>query len=147
MELWELEAREQIRELVARYNGLGDVGRIDPMLQLFAADAVLHVGFRSYRGEREIRSLFERAALSTRAREGGQLRHFTATHQIDLASPHSARGRCYYLVLTERGLDHWGRYIDEYRRDDGSWRIATRRVEVDGHAPGSWAAEHASKAE
>ena len=41
MELWELEARESIRDLVARYNANGDSGRFDPMLELFAEDATL----------------------------------------------------------------------------------------------------------
>ena len=35
MELWEIDAREQIRDLVARYNANGDSGRFAPMLALF----------------------------------------------------------------------------------------------------------------
>jgi hypothetical protein len=49
-----------------------------------------------------------------------------------------ARGRCYYAVLTDRGLDHWGRYVDEYRREGERWLFAKRRATVDGRAPGSW---------
>ncbi len=41
MESWELDAREQIRDLVARYNAKGDAGRLDDMLELFAPDAEL----------------------------------------------------------------------------------------------------------
>ena len=141
MELWELEAREQIRDLVARYNANGDSGRLDPMLDLFAADAVLSVGESEYRGVGEIRAMFEDAARSTRSRERGHLRHFTATHQIDLEGPDHATGRCYFLVLTEAGLDHWGRYIDVYKRTQGGWRLAAREVRVDGQVPGGWADE------
>ena len=36
MELWELVARESIRDLVARYNANGDSGRFDQVLELFA---------------------------------------------------------------------------------------------------------------
>jgi hypothetical protein len=42
-----------------------------------------------------------------------------------------ATGRCYFFVLTAVGLDHWGRYLDEYRVVDGEWRFAQRRVLTD----------------
>ena len=41
MELWELTARESIRDLVARYNANADTGRFDQVLELFAPDAVM----------------------------------------------------------------------------------------------------------
>ena len=43
MEPWELIAREAARDLVARYNANGDAGRLDEVLALFRADAVLEV--------------------------------------------------------------------------------------------------------
>jgi ketosteroid isomerase-like protein len=136
----ELAAREAIRDLVARYNASGDAGRLDPLLELFAEDALLEVPGASLRGRGEIRAFFEGVVRG----EGGRrrvahLRHFTATHQIDLEGPDRARGRCYYLVLTEAGLDHWGRYLDEYRRSGERWLFARRSVSVDGSVPGSWA--------
>jgi len=72
------------------------------------------------------------------------IRHFTATHQIDVESDSVARGRCYYVVFTDRGLDHWGRYIDEYRRIDGRWLFWHRKVTLDASTPGSWAGDSAS---
>ena len=42
------------------------------------------------------------------------MRHFTSTLQIDLTGPEEASSRCYYQVLTTHGLDHWGRYLDNY---------------------------------
>jgi hypothetical protein len=139
MEPWELVARESIRDLVARYNANGDAGRFDPMLELFAEDAVLEIPDGVQRGKAAIRALFEGVAKRTGA--GGSaafIRHFTATHQIDLVSESEARGRCYYAVLTERGLDHWGRYLDEYRRLDGRWLFWRRKVTVDAALPGGW---------
>ena len=138
MEAWELEARESIRDLVARYNASGDAGRFDPMLELFAEDAELEVPGRTLRGRAAIRAFFEEVA-----RGGGRpavrvLRHHTATHQIDVLGPDEARGRCYFQVLTERGLDHWGRYVDAYRRRAGRWVFQSRRVSVDGAVPGAW---------
>src|SRR2546428_13838246 len=46
MELWELAAREAIRETVARYAHLVDRERIDELLELFAEDGVLEAGER-----------------------------------------------------------------------------------------------------
>ena len=34
------------------------------------------------------------------------------------------------------GLDHWGRYIDEYEVRDGRWVFTRRKVSLDGYVPG-----------
>ena len=160
MELWELSARESIRDLVARYNAGGDSGRFDEVLALFAEDAVMEiVPGRRYEGRDEIRSLFTSAADATEApAQLGDtsaadpkrfIRHFTATHQIDVDSPDIAHGRAYYAVLTESGLDHWGRYVDDYVRQGERWLFRKRRVTVDGAVAGGWseqAAAHLARA-
>jgi len=136
----ELAAREAIRDLAARYNALGDAGRLGALCELFADDAVLELDGRRCAGRGAIRALFESAAEEARSGDGVRLlRHFTATHVIDLADAGRASGRLYYQVLTERGLDHWGRYLDEYRVDAGRWRFAHRRATVDGLVAGGWA--------
>ena len=137
MELWELLAREAIRDLVARYNAYGDGGLFDRMTGLFAADAVLEIDDQLYRGREEIRAVF--AGVPQRSSRGGArapayLRHCTATHQIDLVDETTATGRCYFLVLSAAGLDHWGRYLDDYRSLEGTWRFARRRVLIDALA-------------
>jgi len=52
----------------------------------------------------------------------------------------SYRQNWHFLVVTERGPDHWGRYRDRYVCRAGAWRFAHRRVRLEGYAPGSWAA-------
>ena len=137
----ELEARESIRDLVARYNAHGDAGRIDAMLELFAEEAVMEVPGETLRGRTAIRVFMERVASGADRKPIRLLRHFIATHQIDVESRDTARGRCYYQVLTEDGLDHWGRYVDEYVKREGRWLFASRKASVDGAVPGSWARE------
>ena len=137
---WELEARECIRDLVARYNANGDSGRFEEVLALFAPDATIEVSDETFRGRNAIRDLFERAARragTTDRATSGFVRHFTATHQIDLHDESTATGRCYFVVFTADGPDHWGRYLDEYRHIDQTWLFAKRRVLVDAHAPSS----------
>ena len=55
METWELVAREQIRDTLARYNWSGDAGRIDGLVETFCADGVLEItGMEPLRGRSEI---------------------------------------------------------------------------------------------
>jgi hypothetical protein len=133
MQLADLLAREEIRDLVARYNSFGDSGLFDPMIELFAPDAVLEVNGRKYEGRDAIRGVFADVPKRTSSTGGppAYLRHCTATHQIDLVDETSATGRHYFFVLTRVGLDHWGRYLDEYRVVEGAWRFSRRRVVTD----------------
>lgn len=138
MELPELIARESIRDIVARYNANGDTGRFAQVLALFADDAVMDLAGRTFTGRDEILTIFTGATeRSGPGRVPGYLRHMTATHQIDFADNDHATGRLYFQVLTEVGLDHWGRYIDEYRAVDGTWKFARRKVTIDGQSPNS----------
>jgi len=135
---WELHAREQIRDLVARYNANGDSGRLDAVIDLFAADATLEIDSGRYDGPAEIRRMFERASEQTRSEPDSYIRHFTATHQIDLVDENTAVGRAYFQVLGPAGLDHWGRYLDRYTRSAGTWKFGSRKVVVDGRVAGGW---------
>ena len=97
------------------------------------------------RGREQIRSLLTRAAQVDPRRPGAAdrprfVRHFTATHQIDVEGKDAATGRCYFAVLTADGLDHQGRYVDRYVRGPTRWLFLSRRVSVDAAVPGGWAA-------
>ncbi len=144
MELWELTAREAIRDLVARYNANGDTGRFAQVLELFAEDAVMEVPGVRYDGRDGIATLFTGTQQNVKGlAEPGRpvyLRHNTSTHQIDLLDPTHAKGRCYYFVLMPHGVDHWGRYIDEYEMRDGRWQFTHRKVTMDGYVPGGMGA-------
>ena len=142
MEHWELVARESIRDLVARYNANGDSGRFEAMLDLFADEAVMELPDATHRGKIEIRAMLDGVAAGTGSGEGSRarfIRHFTATHQIDVEDAQRARGRSYYVVLTDKGVDHWGRYVDEYRCVDGKWLFWHRKVSLDASVPDGWA--------
>jgi ketosteroid isomerase-like protein len=163
MELWELVARESIRDLVARYNANGDSGRFEEMMKVFADDAVMELvaadgTVRRYEGAAEVATIFTatksgwdtgtKDTTSPAARH--HVRHFTSTHQIDLLSETQAKGRLYYLVVMAHGVDHWGRYIDDYGVRRGRWVITQRRALSDGRVEHSltnresdeWASGH-----
>ena len=141
MEMWEAIARESIRDLVYRYNANGDTGRIPQLMELFADDAVMETGtgdggMKTYTGKAEVETIFTGAigTFGDAAKQRGGppwLRHNTSTHQIDFIDQTHAKGRCYYFVLMYHGLDHWGRYIDEYEERDGKWLFTYRKVTTD----------------
>jgi hypothetical protein len=145
MEPWELLARESIRDLVTRYNSKGDSGRIAQVLELFAPDAKMEITSedgetRTYRGVDEIESIFTRAIetfreAAERRAQPGYVRHCISTHQIDVGDRQHAKGRCYFFVIRASGLDHWGRYVDEYEERDGRWLFTYRRVTTEGRQP------------
>ena len=147
MEIWELEARESIRDIVTRYNSNGDTGRFDRVLELFAADAVMEIGGPdgrpvTYRGRDQIATIFTGTKDRWSASAGKRgappyVRHCVFTHQIDVVDRSHARGRSYFQVLMSHGLDHWGRYIDEYESRDGRWLFSRRKVTLDGRMPQS----------
>jgi hypothetical protein len=148
VELWELVARESIRDLVARYNANGDAGRFEQMLAVFADDAVLELvssegEVRRYEGAEAIATVFTATRSewdrASRGRTGRHhVRHFTATLQIDVDGPARARGRSYFMVVMPHGLDHWGRYVDEYGVREGRWVITSRRALSDGRIEGGF---------
>ena len=135
----DLLAREAIRDLVVRYNSYGDSGLFDRMIRLFAPGAMVEIDGVAYHGLDELRRVF--SSVPGRTSKPGDrpayLRHCTATHQIDLVDETTATGRCYFFVLTAVGLDHWGRYLDDYCAVDGEWRFAKRRVLTDALSPHS----------
>ena len=142
METWELSAREEIRELVARYAHHADGGRFDELVALFGDDGVLQIDDREpLRGRRAILDFL--AATRSSARESPaarSIRHHVSSVRIDVSARDAATGSSYFLVVTQRGPDHWGRYRDRYAVSEGRWVFAARQAHVEGTAPDSWAA-------
>jgi uncharacterized protein (TIGR02246 family) len=141
MELWELVAREEIRDTIIRYAHSADSGRADDFVELFTEDAVLEIKGRVvYRGRDEIRGMLEGAKAGVVNRAKSQLiRHHNTNLLIDFDDPTRARTRLYFLAVMEDGADHWGRYRDVLvAQPDGRWRFQERVVRMDGHAPASW---------
>jgi hypothetical protein len=142
MEMWELVAREQIRETIARYAHCADTGRFAELAELFTADGVLEIDGRPPLAGRVAIGEFLGATKSSLAStlERPYIRHHLSSVTIDVHGPDDASARSYFLAITERGPDHWGRYRDRLTRVDDRWLFQHRRVRPDGHAPSSWRA-------
>jgi len=144
VETWELSAREQIRDLVAAYAHCADGGRFDALVGLFADDGVLETpDGQQHTGAEAIRAFLTGTKTRLAAATSVPLiRHHVSNLRIEVESRDAATGAAYFLVVTERGPDHWGRYRDRYVCRAGAWRFAHRRVRLEGYAPGSWAAHN-----
>lgn len=142
MELWELVAREQIRDTLARYAQCVDGGRFDDLVELFTADGVLEIDGRApQRGHAAIRAFLGSTRESlVAALDRPYVRHHISSVVIDIHGPTTASASSYFLSITQHGSDHWGRYRDRLVATAGRWLLAHRRVRPDGHAPQSWRA-------
>jgi ketosteroid isomerase-like protein len=142
VEPWVLDARECIRETIARYAHAADTGHFDELASLFAPEGVLEVANEPpLVGRDAIREYLEGVGVALAgATTVPLIRHHTSSVSIDVVGPDEARARCYFLAITEHGVDHWGRYRDNFVRHDEAWLFAHRRVRTDGTTPGGWAA-------
>ncbi len=152
MELWELVARERIRDGLARYNWSGDAYRLDELTQAFCEDGELELRGRApFRGRAAIAAFLSgggdpgddearRAALKSAAQTSGVtriVRHNIANLRFLELTPTLARVTCYFTVLTEIGLDHYGRYRDTFVPVGDAWLIQHRFVSTDWRAADS----------
>lgn len=144
MTLDDLLAREAIRDVMARYTTSGDRLRIDDFVSCFTEDAVIESErvpadriFR-FQGQAAIRAWQERWLSGEGGTHGATfVRHHLSTSKIDLAGPDSASARTYWVAWTDIGPDHAGYYLDRFRKVDGQWLIAHRRVRMDWEAHNS----------
>jgi len=133
MPAWEVGGRVAIFDLINRYNAEADRGHFAQALELFSDGATFEVGKKVWEGKKSILAMME--STSNRIASNSEIkfyRHVTSTHQIDFASETQASGRCYLHIVTDLGLDHWGRYIDRFANTETGWLFSARRVVIDG---------------
>jgi hypothetical protein len=145
VELWELMARERIRDTLARYNWSGDSLRLDDMAESFCEEGELQV-----RGEEPVRG--REAIVAFIGGVGGVggvgnqgetssgpriVRHILTNTRFLELTPERARVASYFTVVTEIGLDHYGRYRDTFVPVGDEWLIRHRFISTDWAAPNS----------
>jgi hypothetical protein len=141
MELWELVAREHIRDCLARYNWSGDSLRLDELAESFCEDGELQLrGEEPVRGRAAIVAFIGGVATGTALSASGVSRivrhNLTNIRFLELA-PERARVASYFTVFTGIGLDHYGRYRDTFVPVGDVWLIKHRSVSTDWAAPTS----------
>jgi hypothetical protein len=143
MELWELSARERIRDTLAKYNWSGDAMRLTDLAESFCEDGQLEVrGSEPARGRSGIVEFLSGAVGSPNAMAADAgvkriVRHNVTNIRFTELTPDEARVSCYFTVVTEIGLDHYGRYRDVFVPVGDDWLIRHRFVSTDWSAPNS----------
>ncbi len=140
MQMWELVAREHIRDTLAQYNWWGDAGRLDDLAATFCPDGILEIrGFEPLCGRSEIATFIGGVARSTanNAQVKPIVRHNVANVLFTSLAPDRAQVSSYFTVVTQIGLDHVGRYRDTLVPHGDTWLIKHRKVATDWAAPDS----------
>ncbi|HUD90858.1 nuclear transport factor 2 family protein [Sphingobium sp.] len=139
MTVEELLAREAIRYTIQLYNQASDTADYGLHHQVFHPDGVFEVqGQGKYRGTDAIIAMLLPAAERRGAfAKGNFQRHNLTTTMIDLATPYTAKVVTYIIVVTELGIDHAGRYDDEFVRQGDRWLIMRRRATMEWARPDS----------
>lgn len=127
-----------IRQLRLRYSELLDSGEADKMGEVFTEDAVVSVTVGKMEGLAAICQSLKDAyrTFDTRKRGHYPFMHAVTNHQIKFTGSDTATGSCYLLdFVTDRPQQSHpvlllGRYLDEYVREDGEWRIVKTELDV-----------------
>jgi len=138
--MWELAAREQIRDTLARYNWSGDAGRLGGLAETFCKNGVLEIrGFEPLHGRAAIVDFLGGVTgnLATSADLKAIVRHNVANVLFNGLTRHEAHVWSYFTVVTHIGLDHMGRYRDILVPEEDTWLIKHRKVSTDWAAPNS----------
>ncbi|OYN82345.1 nuclear transport factor 2 family protein [Mycolicibacterium sphagni] len=139
MQMWELVARERIRDTLALYNWSGDAGRIEDLTQTFCPDGKLEVrGTVAAAGRAAIAEFL--GGVTVPSADAGVkriVRHTLTNIRFTELTPERAQVSSYFTVFTEMGLDHYGRYRDVFAPVGQHWLISHRFVSTDWRAPNS----------
>lgn len=133
MELWELVAREEVRHTISSYTFGGDRGRLDELVAAFTPDGVLQIETDDVSVGRD--AILERLSrVVAMDRHPEHMHHHISGIHFRAVTPEAIDVSSYFLVITEIGADHWGRYRDRFVPRDDRWLIAHRAVTTDGYA-------------
>ena len=139
MTIEEMLAREAIRRTIELYNRNADTADYDRHRDVFMPDAVMEVqGGGALHGVEAIIAAMRAGAEKRGAFEPGNFqRHNITSTMIEPIAVGRAKAAIYLIVITEKGLDHAGRYDDEYEKIGDRWLIRRRLATMEWANPES----------
>ena len=122
-----VEDRFELAELVARYGQLLDDRDLEGVAQLYAADATFDSLSGPVTGREAVVGYY-----ADRLGAGGVTYHYPHSQVLSFTGDDDATGVVH--AHAEMAIDGKAfvvalRYLDEYRRDGGSWRFHSRRAQ------------------
>jgi len=142
VELWELVAREEIRDTLYRYNSFGDRGLLEELANQFTEDCLFERrgGFRAQGRDAVVAVLSNRVTIASDGsiprHERPLVRHHLSNVLFQEVTPERARVISYFLRLHRDWPEHWGIYRDVLVPSGDRWLIAHRVVSIDGEIRG-----------
>lgn len=141
----ELQDEKEIREVLVEYGEFLDARDYASYAALFASDGVWSGGFGTYTGPEAIEEMLEENMGSHPADYVNKENfHLNTTMVVDVNGD-EATARSRYLFFTASDENRpvvalAGRYVDELVRENGEWKIRTRKSHGvipyrDGNAP------------
>lgn len=131
-----LEAKEEIRDLVARYCHYVDFGCFDEWMDLFTDDALWQCPmFGRYSGKAELQNLVDNYKIYL-SKEKTKGRHYVVNlhYDVDAKAGH-ATGACYWSMFHaaegKTEVIRSGRYIDKIEKVNGKWLFKERIIDHD----------------
>lgn len=140
IELWELAARESVRQTLADYTAGTDRNRLDDIAACFAPDGELKISGRDPMiGPHAIVSGL--GAQVDRFAAGPvpltHVRHHVSSVRFSRVTRERIEVSSYFLAVTNIGVDHWGRYRDVLVPIGDRWLFASREASADGFSADS----------
>jgi hypothetical protein len=132
--LQELLDKQAIQELIGRYSRTLDWVDDAGQAGCYWPDAAIDYGF--FKGTA---ADFVPVVMAVE-RSTGRRWHLLSSLAVKLTSATTAEGECYGIALgfrredeaePYRGNMYGGRYLDQYEKRDGEWRISSRRYIMD----------------
>lgn len=140
MELWEVIAREFVRQTLADYTAGTDRNRLEDIAACFAPDGVLKISG----GDPMVgpQAIIDGLGAQVNRFAAGQVplthvRHHVSSVRFGSVTPERAEVSSYFLAVTNIGVDHWGRYRDVLVPVGDRWLFASREASADGFSPDS----------
>ncbi|HEX5266495.1 MAG TPA: nuclear transport factor 2 family protein [Acidimicrobiales bacterium] len=125
----------EIRNVVARLAHLADASGpddLDEYLDLFTADASWEMPGNDRRGRADIQAGARERRLAGQQGPGTGTRHVITTQAVRFEGPDGAVSDSYFLLAADTAtaptIRIVGHYHDLFRRVDGSWKLAQRRI-------------------
>jgi hypothetical protein len=142
MQMWQLVVRESVRQTLAEYTAATDRFDLRSLAACFSAEGVLEFsgGEQPLAGpaaiEAGLAAAMSRPGLRVRAAPTF-VRHHVSSIRFGAVTADRVEVSSYFVVYTDSGPDHWGRYRDVLVPEGDRWAFVHRRIAVDAFAPGS----------
>ena len=133
MQPWELAIRELVRQTLADYTAATDAYDLALLTSCFTAEGSLEYtrAAAALVGRNQIEWGL-RAQLSGSGPRPTYVRHHVSSIRMSRVERDRVEASSYFVVFTDVGADHWGRYRDVLVPVDGKWLFASRKIRVDG---------------